>query len=361
MPLPARTRLLPAAALVLCLGATAATCGRFDQEPKPAPKPASAPAGPALEPVPAPDDLGARAYRHAEQLVSYGPRHPGSAGWSKAIAYIAAELREAGLEPSRDRWTDPVEKITFENVSAVIPGRQPERIVIGAHHDTKKTEGHPDPAHNYPFVGANDSGSGVGLLLALARHLAKHPHRATVEVVFFDGEESIPYKWDKSRALFGSRRYVRKNTGAPTNAVEPVRGAIAAFVLLDMVGAEDLQIDDESNSDPTLKDIFRRAAHATGHAAYFFVQPQTVSDDHLPFLDAGIPAIDLIDLADNPQWHTKDDTLEHLSPKSMQIVGEVVLTALPEIERVFVPRRAKDVQPAPAQAPAAGSGRGERR
>ncbi len=289
---------------------------------------------PQLKKAPAPDNLGQEAYRHVAQLVSFGERWTGSQGWQEALEYIAIELQEYGLEPKRDRWIDREEEMTFENISALIPGESKERIVIGAHFDTKKTSGHPDPDHNYPFVGANDSGSGVGLLLALAETLANQKNHASIEVVFFDGEESVPYAWDDVRSLFGSRRYVGQYQAGLKAGRE--KSPIRAFILLDMVGAKDLDIDDDSNSDDQLHRIFAAAAIACGHEEYFFEHPQTVKDDHIPFIDAKIPAIDLIDIADNPQWHTEEDTLEHISAESLQIVGEVVLTALPAVEKDFL-------------------------
>lgn len=308
----------------------AGTCWQQRRSPR-----SSAQDLPKLLRVPAPTDLGSRAYHHVTQLVSYGERWSGSPGWQQSLEYIAAELRRMGLDPRRDRWRDEHEQLTFENISALIPGTSSNRIVIGAHHDTKKTQGHDDPEHNFPFVGANDSGSGVGLLLALAEVLTKKPDSGpSIEVVFFDGEESIPFDWDDDRALFGSRRYISSYQRDILAAGK--LGSIKAFILLDMVGAKDLQIDDDDYSDANLNRIFAAAALATGHQQYFFENPQSVKDDHLAFLDAGIPAIDLIDIAVNEHWHTEQDKLEHISALSLQIVGEVVLTALPEVARQYL-------------------------
>ncbi len=291
------------------------------------------------EPLPSrdvPTDLGRRAYGHVERLCAMGPRHAGTTGWERAIDHIAGTLDAMGLVARRDTWVDPKERIRFTNVVATLPGARPERLVIGCHHDTKVCEGHDDPLHNFPFVGANDSGSGVGLLLEIARELCDDPLPCTVELVFFDGEESVPFKWDHDRALFGSRRYVEHYLAAREN--DPSTPPIRAMVLLDMVGAASLQIDDDEYSDPRIKAIVLQAARQLGHADVFYANRLPVRDDHLPFVDAGIPSIDLIDIVDNPQWHTPDDTLEHVSAASLQIVGEVVLTALPEIARQLVVR-----------------------
>ncbi len=313
------------------LALIAAACGACSPDP---PAPVSVAAGPGA-PKDLPRDLGTRAFQHVETLVGFGARHAGSEGWNRAVDYIAAELEGMGLTVLRDRWTEEREGLVYENLSARIPGRLPDRIVLGAHHDTKITEGHDDPAHNFPFVGANDSASGVGLLLALARHWADHPPNASIDVVFFDGEESVPFTWDLTRALFGSRRYAKRYRDA---SMEPGgEPPIRAMVLLDMVGARDLSIDDESMSDRGLHRIIAESARDCGHAAYFFRNRLQVSDDHMAFLELGIPAIDLIDIYDNPQWHTPEDTLEHIAPESLQIVGEVVLTAIPRIEAAVVP------------------------
>ncbi len=283
----------------------------------------------------APTDLGARALTHVSTVVSFGERFPGSPGWQRQLDYIAATLQACGLVAEVDRWTDAREGLTFANLVARLPGRRSDRIVLACHHDTKRCDGHDDPEHNFPFVGANDGGSGVGLLLALAQTLAKAPLAdATFEFVFFDGEESIEFKWNHARALFGSKRYVarERTPGTGRHWSEPIR----AMLLLDMVGAKDLQLDDDSNSDHRLKGILRAAAMACGYKDLALTEDNTVTDDHLPFLDAGIPAAVLIDLRNNPQWHTPHDTMEHLAAGSLQRVGEIVLTALPQVERRFV-------------------------
>lgn len=288
-----------------------------------------------LQPVPAPADLGQTAYQHVANIVEFGSREVGSVGWRKGLTYIATQVRRLGLEPVRDRWTDPRENLEFENIVVTLPGQQREIIVLGCHHDTKRTHGHRDPARNFHFVGANDSGSGVGLLLALMAVLKDRPHRATLQFVFFDGEESLDWDWNEAaRALFGSRRFVRSHRDRQILGEAP---RIAAMVLLDMVGRTGLQIDEEERSSPALREILWSAAVACGHQDRFFRHKWPVADDHVPFLEAGIPAVDIIDLKFNPHWHTATDTLEHISADSLQLVGEVVLTMLPEVEREYLP------------------------
>ena len=303
---------------------------------------------PAIAAVKAPENLGQRAYVHVEKLVGFGERYTGSPGWKKAVAYISKELSQMGLKPRHDTWTNPVEKLQFTNISVTLPGTSQDKIVIGCHHDTKNCSGHANPEDNFRFVGANDSGSGVGLLLEIVRSLKDRERAATYEIVFFDGEESLPFKWDITRALFGSKRYVRRYQQARLD--DEKSPAIRAFVLLDMIGARDLQIDDDENSDKELKDIFFAAAETAGHEKYFYEHSLAVVDDHNPFVKAQIRSIDLIDLEDNDHWHTADDTLDELSAESMQIVGEVVLTALPALEtKYFAPKKVPGV-PVPASA-----------
>lgn len=323
------------AGVLLAIAACWGTCGVREPGVEPAPDLEIQD----LQAADVPKDLGEKAYHHVERVVAFGPRNVGSRGWKNGVEYIADQLRLMGLEPVRDRWTDAKENLTFENISVTLKGEGDDRIVIGAHHDTKRTEGHDDEEHNFPFVGANDSGSGVGLLLELARVLKDRKGRATIELVFLDGEESLDWAWNEGvRAMFGSRHFVDRYKEEMAKGDETSK--IKAFVLLDMVGAADLQIDEETNSTAELRAIVKAAAAATGHEKYFFRYSQPVKDDHLPFLDAGIPSVDLIDLYDNDQWHTEDDVLEYISAGSLQIVGEVLLTALPAIEERYVPETA---------------------
>lgn len=295
---------------------------------------------PRLQPVPAPKDLGDRAFAHVRTLVGFGPRHTGAQptpGWTQQLDHIGTTLRGFGLAPERDVWTDRKELVTFCNVRATIPGKRKDRIVLACHHDTKCTSGHADPAHNFTFTGANDGASGVGLLLALAEVLSKQQHEATIELVFFDGEESLDWAWnDAARALFGSKRFVKQHRDRSIVGDEP---RIAAMVLLDMVGRTDLHIQEELYSTHRLRELVYGAAVATGHATLFFQRAEAASDDHKPFLEVGIPAVDLVDLNGNPHWHKATDTIENVSAASLQKVGEVVLTLLPAIEREYVLRK----------------------
>lgn len=282
-----------------------------------------------LSPVDLPANVGEQAYGHVRNVVALGERYPNSPGWKRQLQYIGENLRSMDLEPVTDRWHDAKEGLEFQNISVTIPGKSYRRIIIGAHHDTKIFSGHVDAAHNFKFDGANDGGSGVGLLLALAEVLRTTRNPLTIEFVFFDGEESLTVEWNGAeRALFGSRRYV--NSKIEESGVEWT-DTVCAVIILDMVGCKDLHIDDDVNSDTYLKTIFRRAAIDLGYSKYFFRQREPIEDDHTPFINVGIPAIDLIQKKLNPYWHTPQDTLENVCEKSLQVVAEVVLTALAEI------------------------------
>lgn len=292
-----------------------------------------------LAAIKAPPTTGELAMRYARTLVGYGPRYSRpngrpTPGWTRQLTFIAETLKQAGLKVERDTWTDRKELITFTNLSARIPGRGRERIVLACHHDTKCTTGHPTPEHNFEFVGANDGASGVALLLALAPVLRQRDNAASIELVFFDGEESLDWHWnDAARALFGSRRYVKRHRDARLLGNEP---RIVAMVLLDMVGRKDLHIQEELYSTELLRRICWSAAVANGYRQQFYRRAERAADDHTPFLEVGIPAVDLIDLNGNPTWHTPYDTLDNMSATSLQQVADVVLTMLPAVEQAYV-------------------------
>jgi hypothetical protein len=289
-----------------------------------------------FEAVRAPQDLGDLAMHHCRILVGFGPRYFGQPGWSKQLDHIVQTLTNQGLDVDRDTWTDRIHRITFSNVVATIPGKRKERIVLACHHDTKCTTGHPIQQHNFDFVGANDGASGVSLLLALAPELQKRANEATIDLVFFDGEESLDFDWNDDKALFGSKRFVQRHLAARERGDE---APIAAMILVDMVGRIDLHIQEELWSTERLRRICWSAAKATGHEQQFYRVSEGAKDDHVPFLVAGIPAIDLIDLKGNPYWHTPHDTLEYMSAASIQKVADVVLTMLPAVERTYVTAR----------------------
>ncbi len=266
---------------------------------------------------------GARAWAHLQKQVAFGPRPAGSAALAGARKYIVEQLKAAGLQAREQAFTatTPAGPVAMVNLIATIPGRRPDRIVLASHYDTKRSPG-------FPFVGANDGASSTAALLELARALAGPPRELTIEFLFLDGEEAVNWDWQGLDNTYGSRHYVQAAQQAGTLA------GVKALVLLDMIGDRDLTIRRDANSTPWLVDIVWNAATRLGHRGTFSNDLTTIEDDHVPFLRAGVPAVDIIDL-DNPTWHTAQDDVAHVSARSLQVVGEVVLAALPDIERAL--------------------------
>jgi Zn-dependent M28 family amino/carboxypeptidase len=173
-------------------------------------------------------------------------------------------------------------------------------------------------------VGANDGGSSTALLLELARVLRARKNPLTIEVVFFDGEEAL-VDWVGTDHTYGSRHYVAE--AQKSGAIKDIR----AMVLVDMIGDRDLRIRRESQSTPWLVDTIWATAKRLGHGSVFVDEEMFIEDDHVPFLRASVPAVNIIDL-EYAAWHTPDDTIDKVSARSLQIVGDVVLGALPALE-----------------------------
>jgi Zn-dependent M28 family amino/carboxypeptidase len=218
--------------------------------------------------------------------------------------------------------------VAMTNVIAEWPGRGTEIIAVGGHYDTKVFE-------KFRFVGANDGGSSTALLVELGRALAPRLRaetpRTTRWLIFFDGEEA-QVSWSATDSLYGSRALV----AALRASGELTR--LRALVVADMIGDRDLVIPRDTQSTPWLTGVVWASARTLGLERYFPDVPQSVEDDHAPFLDAGVAATLLIDLdyggspGGNAYWHTAEDTLDKLSPESLRIVGTVLIEALPAIE-----------------------------
>ena len=267
-----------------------------------------------------------RAWEHLRKQVSLGPRPSGSPAIVETRKYLIEQLKASGIEAREQPFVGmtPLGEVSMANVIGTIPGKRPERLVLASHYDTKLYR-------EFRFVGANDGGSSTAALLELARVLKGRPNELTIEVVFLDGEESRMPEWRGNDNTYGSRHYVQ--AAQKDGSLKTLR----ALVLLDMIGDRDLLIKRDSNSTPWLVDIVWGAAARLGHSATFSNQLTVIEDDHIPFLRAGVPAVDLIDL-ENPTWHTPQDTLDYVSARSLQIVGDVVLAAVPEIEKRLAQR-----------------------
>jgi len=187
------------------------------------------------------------------------------------------------------------------------------------------------------FVGANDGGSGTAVLLELARVLAAAgPRSLTYRFLFLDGEEALNWTWKDPDNTYGARHHA---AGLKASGLSE---RVRACVLLDMVGDADLGILREAYSDRRLTDLFFEAARDSGLGQHVDAGREEIADDHLPFLNAGIPSVDLIDFDYGPHnayWHTSQDTLEHCSAASLAIAGKIVLLGLPSLEKTFRRRR----------------------
>ena len=262
-----------------------------------------------------------RAYEHLRRQVGFGPRPAGSAALARCREYILAELAAVGIEAREDAFeaTTPLGAVQMVNVIATIPGRRTERIALATHYDTKLFR-------EFRFVGASDGASSTAAVLELARVLTTRQNEFTIELLFFDGEEAVVDWFRNNDNTYGSRRYVQ--TAQEAGSLD----GLEALLLLDMIGDQDLTIRQDSNSTPWLTDIIWTSAAALGYQRHFLAERTTIEDDHVPFVRAGIPSIDIIDLA-YPAWHTAQDDLAHVSARSLQVVGDVVLDALPRIEQ----------------------------
>jgi Zn-dependent M28 family amino/carboxypeptidase len=268
-----------------------------------------------------------RAWEHLRQVVSIGPRPSGSPAIEQTRQYIKGQLAASGVAVAEQKWVDdtPAGKIAMVNLIATIPGARKDRIVFAGHYDTKRFT-------QFRFVGASDGGSSAAFVLELARVLKARRNPFTVELLFLDGEEAVNEVWAGTDNTYGSRHYVEAARRDGSLA------GLKTLVLLDMIGDRSLQIRRDSNSTPWLTDIVWGAARRQKLDTYFIPESTQVEDDHVPFVKAGVPSVDIIDL-EYPQWHTPQDTLDAVSARSLQVVGDVVLAALPEIEaRLARPR-----------------------
>lgn len=281
------------------------------------------------------DFNAANAFVEVKALTAIMPRHSGSPGAQKAAEHLLSRLRATGIEASPDEFEEetPAGKILFRNVLGILPGKNTEGrpaaqwIIIGAHYDAKR-------GISENFEGANDSGSGVGVLLELARVVKNSSGRpVNFLFTFFDGEECVG-RYGKNDGLHGSRRLAEQ-------LVKDGRAAkVSAVIILDMVGDRDLNITIPRNSALSLVSALFGAAKAEGTRDKFTLWSREILDDHQPFLSAGMPAIDIIDFeygsarGQNDYWHTPEDTVDKLSVQSLELVGRTTLRLLDDLMRV---------------------------
>ena len=264
---------------------------------------------------------GASALEFTRHAVAFGPRPSGSEASRRLQAYILAQLKTCKCQVTEDAFTAQTPKgpIAMKNILAKFPGKSGRAEVITGHFDTKLFPGR-------KFVGASDGGSSAGLLLELARVLAGQPRIDDVFLVWLDGEEAVRTEWAGEDNLYGSRHLAQRWSKDGTAA------KVKGLINLDMIGDKHLDIDQETNGNAALNRLVWTAASELGYGAYFTRNTRATEDDHIPFIKAGIPAIDLIDFDYEP-WHTDQDTMDKLSAQSLEIVGTVVLDVIQRLER----------------------------
>ena len=289
-----RRRILGPIAACLLAGAALAACGGGG---------AGAAAGPA------PDRFDARrAFADLREQVALGPRPAGSAESRLLAERLRARLPRGGFEAVPGG---------LRNVVGVLPGRG-RPVLVGAHYDTKDIPG---------FVGANDGAGGVATVLELSRALRQGRRACQREIrfVMFDGEESPAGSPDSAflrDGLRGSKAY------AAAHADE-----LAAVVVVNFVADRDLSIPRESGSSARLWRLLRASAARVGTIDAFPAGTEgRILDDHTPFTDLGVPAIDLIDF-DYPPFHTPRDTLDKVSARSLDRAGEALVEMLRRLAR----------------------------
>lgn len=316
-------------------------CDR-DIDDAPAQKTPVAANAPAMTPLnlppddgPAPAVDGDRAMQYVKGIVKFGPRPLGSANHKQVEEYISSHLKGDQVEDDIFTADTPVGKFPVHNIVAKYPGTKDGIIILASHYDTNY------PLRNTSYVGANDGASSSGLLLELASHLrGKQRDGYSVWLVWDDAEEAM--KPDGSAGQPNEMPFSQDSLYGITHLADKWQAdgtlkKVKAFILTDMIGDADLNVEKETNSTPWLKDVVYESAKRLGYQSHFFGRELEVSDDHLPFLKRGVPSVDLIDFSygyNVAYWHTTEDTVDKLSPRSLQIVGSVVLESIRILDKM---------------------------
>jgi len=266
-----------------------------------------------------------RAWQYVKDVVNFGERPIGSANHKKLEAYILEHLK--GDEVESDTFTaDTVEgKFPVHNIIAKYPGGKDGIIVIAGHYDTNYW------LRGTGYVGANDGGSTTAILLEFANQLrGKKRDGYSVWLLWTDAEEAVK-SWSDTDSLYGTRHLAARWQQDGTAK------KIKAFLLTDMIGDADLDIDRDDNSTPWLEDVVYEAATRLGYQSHFFARENAIDDDHRPFMKIGVPCADIIDINygyNGAYHHTPQDTIDKLSPRSIEIVGSVILETVRILDKM---------------------------
>jgi glutaminyl-peptide cyclotransferase len=278
---------------------------------------------------------GAKAYDQVAKLVAFGPRPPASDAIHRTQGYIIEQLKSFGCVVDEDDFNaqTPIGAMAMKNIIAKVPGTGPGIILLLTHYDTLRLDN---------FVGADDAGSSTGLMLEMARNLCagqKQPN--SVWIAFLDGEEAqvvdsgqsdprLRAQWTATDSVYGSRELAARM--AVSGDLKKIKGVILA----DMIGQKNLVLPREADSTRWLTDLVWRTANRLGYKDVFISREEAVSDDHDPFLHRGVPSVDIIEYSGYVNlgyWHTPEDTLDKISPRSLAIVGHVILESVSELQK----------------------------
>jgi glutaminyl-peptide cyclotransferase len=277
----------------------------------------------AADVAPVPDKTGGfdgnHAYTQVAKQVSFGPRPSGSQALAHLQDYLQSELKNYGCPVETDAFTadTPVGRLPMKNLLVKIPGEKPGVILLGTHYDTKLLDN---------FVGADDGASSTAVMLELARLLCPQHGKYAVWIAFFDGEEAVK-QWSATDSRYGSRQMAARLS--TSGDIKKIR----AFLLADIVGGRNAQFPRESSSTPALVDLVWNTAARLGYSAIFLNDTTSAEDDHDSFMKRGVPAVDVIgDFVNNGYWHTPQDSLDKISPKTLAIVGHVFLESVKQLQ-----------------------------
>src|SRR6267142_3268317 len=262
---------------------------------------------------------GKRAFAHVAKQVSFGPRPSGSQAILQLQDYLQSELKSYGCTVEADAFTadTPVGRLPMKNFLVKIPGEKPGVLLLGTHYDTLLMEN---------FVGADDGGSSTAVMLELARLLCPQHGKYAVWIAFFDGEEAMK-QWSDTDSRYGSHQMAARLS--ISGDIKKIR----AFLLADIVGGSKAQFLRESSSTPALIDLVWNTADKLGYSAIFRNDTTSAEDDHDSFLKRSIPAVDVIgDFTNNGYWHTPQDSLDKISPRTLAIVGHVFLESVKQLQ-----------------------------
>ncbi len=270
----------------------------------------------------------ARAFNYLETQCGFGTREPNSPGAQAAISFFQDILKPLAdtLHIQSFEMNDPYSdgKLKLTNIVARFQPEKTQRIILCAHWDTRPRAEYDAYSPNTAILGANDGASGVAILLEIAQQLHKTSINPGIDIVLFDGED-YGKPGDLQHYLLGSRYYAK-------NPYPPMAQHV---ILLDMVGDAELtlKVDPVSyRSAPRMIEEIWSLAAELGYDQFQFVQGASMYDDHVPFIEKGIQAIDIIDFEypgpDNRYWHTQEDTPDKCSPESLEAVGNTLLSWL---------------------------------